>query len=140
MPVSKHIVARLSIVSADGTSFYEIYDNSSFYRFYKFYFAKRGTRKRREGEFHRNRNEAKSLEELRDRLIKRWKGAPVLSSKITIYRKKLYKKFLTCPPDELPGGLTRVFPLRHTESEWKVSIPIYGHTTLQKRMDLLIKI
>jgi hypothetical protein len=137
MPVSKHIVARLSIVTADGTSFYEIHDNSTFYRFYKFYFAKRGTRKRREGEFHRNRNEAKSLEELQAHLIKRWKGATVLSSKITIYRKKLYKKFLTCPTDELPGGLTRVFPLRRAGSEGKVSLPIYGHTTLQKRMDLL---
>lgn len=33
---------------------------------------------------------------------------PITSSKIVIYKKRLYKKFMSLPADELPGGLPKV--------------------------------
>jgi hypothetical protein len=141
MSTPKHVVARLTIVTAAGNTYVEVRDDSTFYRFYKFFYSKGKSKTRREGEFHKNRNTAKDLEAIRDQLVARIKklGTPALSTKIVIYRKRLHKKFLTCSPDQLPGKLTCIESIRRSDVPGKVNIPIYGHTFLQKRADLMTK-
>ena len=134
----------------------EIHTDAGFHDFYRWY--RRG-KSRRDKLFVRclKRNDARDLQAVADRVTKQfdriaaqpkvpnaptWAGRKIANTKIIIFKKRLYTRFLVCGTDKLPGykpALTRTSPLMN------VMIPtehrpnrrgLGGYMPLQRKMDI----
>jgi hypothetical protein len=150
------VVARATITRADGEQIIiEINDQSNFRDFYFWYRRQKG--KRNKVLFRTSRRaEAVNLQALADNYIARSKDMPVPAGtrgfvvvyrkaptpptvKIVVMKKKLYKHYLQCETDQLPGHKpvivkTRNLPSIPTASR-PASLPGLGafmHTPQQK--------
>lgn len=111
-----NIVARLTVEFSSGKrEAFEIYTNASFEKFYHLYVFTSLRKKSPKSIPTQNRNYSQALRptfhltglEGMLALISdsfRVKADPIKSSKIVIYKKRLYTKLLTMAPDTLPGG------------------------------------
>jgi hypothetical protein len=148
--IPKDLAAKARLKLSDGTEFYiEVRKGSRFSNFYATYTAQgRGRKRVVTAGMPRHRGYADGIEEAVEKVAaimnengKRSQHAPrLVSTKIWIHRKRLYRKLISMRPDDL--GLTRVSNglaeyLRRQQSPPVLpSIPL-GHTTMEKRWKIL---
>ena len=151
------LVARLTMTHADGDqTIVEIHNDAGLRDFYRWY--RRG-KSRRIKYFVRNtgRNDATDLQALAGRVAKQfdylagqklamhastWTGRKITNTKIIIFKKRQYRRFLECPTDQLPGYrpvIDRGTPGSECwiPSERRRSGISLGYTSVQRKMDIL---
>lgn len=125
MATPKGFAARAVLELMDRRKIYiEVRAHSKFVQFYTVYTI-RGRGRAREFQAHPglNRNYANSIEAAAEKMAKHFNTfgtAKVKQTKVTIYRKKLYKQRFKMRPDEL--GLTRVRPLFNRQNTASIFI------------------
>lgn len=107
------VIARLTIeYRSTRREAIEIHADSTFHAFYKWYHYTGKIKKTLASTLNRNFSgspvpASAGLVYVESLVRKSWKAQqdPVIKATIKIYKKRLYKKFLTCGPDQLGKGL-----------------------------------
>lgn len=140
MAANKTLVARLTLKHADGFKMLiELHTDAGFNQFYRCY--RQDGRKRKV--FTRFDVRQYGIGEARDLDVMaamRMKTNPQLSGPvIKIYKKREYKRLLTCAPDQLTGGLPNAGQHVAEGHHWdKTPVPSWINTTVRRREAALI--
>lgn len=155
------LIGRATINHADGSqTIIEVHNDAGLHDFYRWYTREKGKRVKVFNRFE-NRNGAADLQALVVRTTKHfeslqkimltpgvsaWAGRRVTSSKVVIFKKRQYRRFLDCSVNSLPGYKPATLKnFGPADGRWvpdpfnrSTRRPVIGqHTTLQRKMDIL---
>lgn len=138
------VVARLTMLKKDGSKLIvDVKEDASFHEFYRWHrqvgrkrkvFLRTSSRNDGITPYWRAGFDMPGLDVVAARTTSFMKD--VTSATVKVLRKRKYQALLTCPPNELAGGL----PKYESKPIVKVRLPDrlpVGYLTLQKRMDIL---